>query len=437
MPPTVQSSTYTGTAGGTIPGQQVQNGVNQNLIAAANSTQQSGQTFSPDMVNALTSAYGNAANAATATNTPETRQAILNNTGIPNLQNNYSDLAQKLAGYDQAILKPQFEGTAPTPTTASDMPAGFSPLTAMSGLSMNNADTNPLPASSGIYNTNPLYGFQAQGNQANNILGLLGTLNDAISKEYGRGSKEYATKLSTILTGLTGIKDLLGMNTSLEMNKQNIAKDIYIANLQQARSPLGLANNIASELDKVKGGDNKVSPADYQRIKQLAAGYGISGDEFDNTYASYRNPNNPYYQLNISGSQKTSTDLVKSSLDLLRDFNDKGYLNADTGPAQGAITRLTQNLPVASSLTDQKLINFESNIGPIRDTILNAISGANVSPAEAERVKAWIPDISKSPEKNKSDMASLQNWLNTKFRSSTGADYNSGGGRPPLSSFNK
>lgn len=204
------------------------------LITSANNTQQSGQTFSPEVTNALQTAYGSAAAAATATNTPETRQAILNSTGISALQNNYSDLAQKLAGYDQAILKPQFAGTDPGATTASDMPAGFSPMTTMSGLSMNNADTQP--ASSAIFNTNPVYGFQAQKNQADNILGLLGTLNDAISKEYGRGSKEYATKLSTATTAMAGLSHLLDQNTNIEINKAQMENALKVAGIQSGAS---------------------------------------------------------------------------------------------------------------------------------------------------------------------------------------------------------
>ena len=58
------------------------------------------------------------------------------------------------------------------------------------------------------------------------------------------------------------------------------------------------AQNMAAALSAKTGGDGYVSPGTYQSLKSqwVAGGYGNAGS-FDTTFASYRNPKNPWYKV--------------------------------------------------------------------------------------------------------------------------------------------
>ena len=227
IPPS--QGTYTEANGGNTPqGGQVAQG-NQSLIDSAMSALHSGQTLTPEVATAANSAFGTASAAAANNNTPATRQGFIDAVGIPQLQGNFDDLAQKLADYDKIVLQPQFEGSNPgTPA----LPAGFSPLTAITGVSMN-SDQKLTPEES-VYNSNPFYALQGQNTQRNNIVDLLGLLNDAISKEYNRGFREYSAKTSHINTTLDALDRILSQNTDLTMKKAEIENQRVLEGMRQA-----------------------------------------------------------------------------------------------------------------------------------------------------------------------------------------------------------
>lgn len=123
-----------------------------------------------------------------------------------------------------------------------------------------------------------------------------------------------------------------------------------------------------------------------------------------------------------SATERTQVNNYQSALDLTNDFDlGKRYDKADTGPLQAKWTETFEN--IAPGLVDKNLLELNSNIGPIREAVVNAISGAQVSAEEAKRVNGWIPSISKSKEKNKADLNSLKTWLSSKYRASANQDY--------------
>mgnify|MGYP001569842618 CR=1 FL=1 len=123
-----------------------------------------------------------------------------------------------------------------------------------------------------------------------------------------------------------------------------------------------------------------------------------------------------------SATERTSSNRFQSALDLTHEFDlGKRYEKANTGPAQAAWTGIFQN--VAPQLVDKSLLELESNVGPIREAVINAISGAQVSEQEAKRVKSWIPSIGKSKEKNKADLNSLNTWLKANYKNISNQEY--------------
>jgi len=404
----------------TIPGAQVQSGVDQGLIASANATQQSGQTFSPEMTSALSTVYGNAVNAVTNTNTPQTRQAILDSTGIPGMQSNYADLAQKLAGYDAAILKPEFAGTDPGAATAADMPAGFSPLTAMTGISMNNADTNPLGAEQGIYNSNPIYGFQAQGNQGNNILKLLGVLNDAIGKEYSRGSAEYGTKLSTAMSALQGISKLLELNTGLETTK---------AQLKNARDIAGMDNAMRLKIARISaglegmGGDTSLTGGNTFDLNGLE----VIDPDRRQAIALYQSlPKNSDAAKKIADNWKASHDgqsLIPDSglANILRDLNKvDNSVRMGTGSPIAGLVSVKKLVPGGVSLiTDKKeqaLADLDAKYFLLTQKILTSVQGSKPSDFD---VRSYMqntgPSIVNPPAVNDQRVANMMSMLGLRY----------------------
>lgn len=116
---------------------------------------------------------------------------------------------------------------------------------------------------------------------------------------------------------------------------------------------------------------------------------------------------------NLTSAEKTTKGFAEGALTLLDRFENTSDFDK-TNPVSGGITKLTQN--IIPGIADPTLMSMQSQIGPIRDQVLNVISGANVSAQEAERILSWIPDISKSKQKNQEDLTTLKNWLKVKAK---------------------
>lgn len=204
--------TYSGgTVGSTIPGQSTQ----QNSQQMMQLTLKGGQTLSPAAAQAAQQGYLNSNNAYVDLNSPQARQQALSDTQAGSMQNNYNDLAQQLAAYDNATLKPQFAGQNPG-MPPDIQPNGDVTWGNVSYLTPGNAG---LPAAQGIFNANPAYALSAQNTQQNSILALLNTLNDSISKETQRGYDIHGGKLKSAAAVMQGFSDILDKNMALEQAK--------------------------------------------------------------------------------------------------------------------------------------------------------------------------------------------------------------------------
>ena len=142
---------------------------------------------------------------------------------------------------------------------------------------------------------------------------------------------------------------------------------------------------------------------------------------------------------NLSATERVIVGSSNAGLDLLDQFENE-FVNTGvikkTSPYGGAMTKLFQNYIPA--LRDDDLMAMQSRMGPIREQVVNIISGAQVSAQEAQRVMSWIPDISKDPDKNAQDLISLRRWMESKRNALLNQSSMQGGiraNRPSLSSF--
>lgn len=212
---------------GTPQETQVANG-NAALIASAANSVNQGQTVTPDVAGAVTTAIGGANQTVNQLNTAGGRQPYLDNTNIASQQSNYDDLAKQLASYDNIVLQPQFAGSNPgAPSELNGLSGYVNP-----NLSYNSADARTPDQT--IYNANPKYGLATQSDQGNSIVNLLGTLNKLLTNESARGTAKYTSDLRQATAQLSGLNDILRMNTDLTMKKAELEESR--ANRAQSRS---------------------------------------------------------------------------------------------------------------------------------------------------------------------------------------------------------
>lgn len=72
------------------------------------------------------------------------------------------------------------------------------------------------------------------------------------------------------------------------------ASNAGLSPVQQKQQDVGAAHSF---LQSVVGSDNYVSPTTYSQAKSLWVSLGYAPQEFDQQFASYRNPSNKYYKL--------------------------------------------------------------------------------------------------------------------------------------------
>lgn len=125
--------------------------------------------------------------------------------------------------------------------------------------------------------------------------------------------------------------------------------------------------------------------------------------------------------VTLTADQKKQAGFSKASLDAVDNYESNADNFKNTNPYSGNYTKLMENL--APDTVDQGLMKLNSRIGPIRENVINVISGAQVSAEESKRVMSWIPDIAKSPQKNREDLISLREWLKGRYLAATGDEY--------------
>lgn len=370
------------TAQMTPQGQQAVNAnqANQQLIASGQSSLQSGQTLTPDVANATQNAFGQVNQQMQNTQTPGARQGYLDATNLGAAQGNYDALAKQLASYDSSVLQPQFAGA--NPGQSSDMP--YNPL----GYTPNISYLTPSTPT-GVYDANPTFGLNAQADQGNSIVNLLGTLSKTIANETSRGTNKYTSDLKSLASMLGPLNDILTQNTNLSMKKAELAEAAASrANsaANKAPSPLDLKKTVLAALQQVQGPDLHVSPTDYARIKNEAGLIGVDAKDFDSWAQQYRNPDQAKlfptdaYQVDpaaLTAQERTANQKVQDqqvATNNLNGFADEIMTNwgkmSPEEKAMGMIPGLNQVGALAPNIIkndsvfyDQMIKNLKASIG--------------------------------------------------------------------------
>lgn len=126
----------------------------------------------------------------------------------------------------------------------------------------------------------------------------------------------------------------------------------------------------------------------------------------------------------LTASERTKAAFAKEVLKQVDTLNTKYPGFEGTGPWSGTVADLLKD--IAPGMANRNLTQLQSDIGPLRESIVNLISGANVSAEEAKRVMSWIPDSKKASQTNKENLSSLLNWARTKYESITNESYDGG-----------
>lgn len=334
--------------------------LNQGLPTAANSqapagqasdlqTLVSGQPLSSGQAANETAAYNTGAQNLAGMQTSGARQSYVNNSNVPGLQGNYEDLAKQLFEYDKNLTPSNY--SAITPSTNPSMPTDQSPLSLTMG-ALNAPNFNF---------TNPDLAISSQTAQKNNISDLLGTLNNSIAREFSNTKSGYADTVKSQQSALDSILKILDLNNQLTMSQNKGGGGGSQYDIQS-----GQLSQLAQELDSAKGKDSYVSPQTYQRVKQEAAKYGISGSAFDSTFDVYRNPRNANYGLTLTGTGEQK----------LQDQQQSGYsaLAAVDG-IDAAFHKISGAERAIGSVTGSKIGALTPNLSQIDSLFYNDIIG--------------------------------------------------------------
>ena len=408
----------------------------QQLIATANSTLNSGQTVTPEVATQAQQGVATANQNIQNTMTPGARQGYLDNTNLGAVQGNYDALAKQLAEYDNIVLKPEFAGQNPgTPSELGGVSGYYNP-----NLSYNTADAQTPEQV--LYNANPKYALSSQVDQGNSIVTLLGTLNKLLGTEAKRGTNKYTSDLSKAAAVLGGLTDILRMNTDLTMKKAELEESRASRANTQGNTTEAKISRISDKLRRAAGRDGYVSPDDWSRIKREAAEEeGIEPKDFDSQFSGRRNPKNRNYRLESSTTgeasdyQKERAYRINQSVDELMEQVD------DTTVGLGG--QILSNIPNTSAAT------FASQLDSLKASIafneLTAMREASktggalgqVSNIELQLLESSLGALStkQSPADFKKQLQKVKDSIARWEKVSTGVT--SGGGRPPLSSFDK
>lgn len=163
-------------------------------------------------------------------------------------------------------------------------------------------------------------------------------------------------------------------------------------------------------------GKNKKGHGDpIESLGDLKSRYGINPDSF--------------------GTSQTSSEIQKknsygAALDLAGQFESTyGTKFLESGAEKSLPTNLVKNIPGLSNsrFVNQRTASMQSDIGPLRDQMMNALSGAGVTGAEATRLESWLPDTFKSPSENARNWKSLSNYLRANYRTNAKEEYPTAG----------
>lgn len=294
---------YTTPNAGTPQGAQIDQG-NQDIISRLSS----GNTMTPTQLQQTSQQAATAGQNIVGMQDPAFRQSYVNNSNIPAIQNNYDQLARQLYQTDKAIAgSGQYQIT---PQTSSEYAAnpGASPL----------ALTDSMLQDGTWRNTNQAFGMDTRKSQNDDVISLLGMLNDSLGKELTSRKNTYASTADKYKAALELANSYLFKNSDIAQNQYNQQQENYRAGLAAGTKPEAIAAQIKSDLQRAAGRDSKVSPTDYQKIRQRYSD-AIDPTKFDQQFSDFRNqdqdvlfPNDPY-QLAETGPEHTANIKVKQA----------------------------------------------------------------------------------------------------------------------------
>lgn len=397
---------YTPPGGNNPASSQLQQGNSQQLLAAANYSVANGNPLTPEAVGATQNAYKGANAEVMGLNTSPVRQQYIDNTSYNQVQGNYQDLAQQLAGYDNAILKPQFAGQNPGMPT--DLPEGFNPDVTMSGLSMNTPGSANLPAEQGIYNSNPIYGFNAQNAQGNNLVALLQTLNSALGKEYDMGTNKHSADLKSAAATLAGLGDILRMNTDLEMRRLQLsqsssskADDDFLTYAEKVKDDLQNGKYSAGDPLEAWGKAYESLKSQFPNRTPQEIDAVLGGRAYKDAKGNWVGEGNASKEtltrLGLNPTQYKNLDVLKGNLgfiDRLSSYYDK---SATAGNLLGLPAELASNIPGAKEIlsrSDPSAANYLSEKNAFITGLKNLVGESGVlTNQDVARISNLLPGL--------------------------------------------
>lgn len=374
-----------------------------------------GQTLTAPQVNAAAQGV-EAANANIGQlNTEAGRQPYIDNTNLGAVQNNYDALAQRLAAYDNMVLKPEFAGQ--NPNSPQDVALG-GVTSAIPEFTSQAANYTPEQLT---WSPNPKYAVSAQYQQADSILGLMQNLNELLGKERARGTAKHTSDLKAASALLAGFTDILGQDTQLKMKLADIAatnKDKVLTknigefqkraeqikqsfllgkfstsdpqaawgaawkNLRTVADTLGLENEITNEdIDSILGGEYDA---------ETGQGFGNAAPEaLQDLYLKGR----PVAQQNAVPGLGAAVTNIKSA----RDEYNKSW---SKGNPLAALYSLPYVGQLAASYIDQPAYNYIKNVeGVLGTQVAKGIGGdvGALANRDIDRAKSELANLQDNP----------------------------------------
>ncbi len=348
-------------------------------------------------------------------NTEAGRQPYIDNTNLGAVQGNYDQLAQRLAAYDNMVLKPEFAGQ--NPNFAQDKSLG-GVTSAVPEFSSQYANATPEQL---VWSPNPKFAVSAQYDQADSILGLMNNLNDLLGKERARGTAKHTSDLKAASSLLAGFTDILGINADLE--KARLSEGT-------AKSAAAKSKNIGEfekRAQQIKNGfqSGKYSTADpqaawgsaWKELRTIADNLGLqeditnedvdaylggsydaaSGQGFGN--ASYDALQDIYVKGRPVAQQNSIPGLgaAVSNIKAARDEYNKSW---SKGNPLSALYGLPYVGEIAASYLDQNAYNYIKNVqGVLSTQVAKGIGGdvGALANKDIERAQKEMATLQENP----------------------------------------
>lgn len=447
MNPTTQ--TYT-PAGGLTPQAQALQGQQDILSQITGMAKNAGS----DPTSAIQGAFSNAAAAAQPAQVQQATQQLTQQAGIPALQNQQGDLGKIFQMYlsdnnlSQKYSSPSLgtpnsqmynSGLQNSPQAMQGLFAGYQNQVANPYLASPTAIVNALSQPSG-------QGFQGFSTPTGNtgamtqvptaanslISGLQGLISNETSLVNSK-AQDYTTGYQNIMNG---IGNLLGIRATDAFNSSRNAAPGSLANAGST------FNDIVTQVQAAKNGQATEKDV-WDYLNQHAGALKDQGVDVNELWKLHKDMASKsgrgglisggktgVGKGNLTASEVQKKNSYGAALDLANKFvltYGSGF--SDTGADKAIPTNLLKNIPglATSPLVNQQTAALQSDIGPLRDQIMNALSGAGVTGAEASRLESWMPNAMKSKEENQRNWKSLMDYLQANYKANAKQDYNNTG----------